>query len=373
MIHFVIGTRAQLFKMAPIMRECQARNLEWRWIYTAQHKDTIQSTLDTFEIKKPDYTLFDWDTEAKTMSKMWYWFGKTLLQLSRGKKILDGYTGKSNIVLTHGDTLTTWWGALLGKLYGCRVMHVESGLRSFNIFKPFPEEINRLITFRLTDIYASPGSWAIDNLRRYKGTKINTLENTQMDVLRFGLERCESADIETPKVKYVVASIHRYENIFSESRFTEIVDRIEDIAKQFRVFLVQHPATKEQLNKLARLRDRLNHNKNIVLLPRLEYLQFIKMVKHSEFVITDGGGNQEELFHLGKPTLIFRNETERQEGLGVTAVISKLDKVIIKEFMRDYKKYSTKPFSKTAHPSTIIVDAIAEYGLSIGGVKVSNA
>lgn len=363
MIHFIIGTRAQLFKMAPIMLECEKRGYQWRWIYTAQHKDTMENTLKTFGLKNADYVLFDWDTEAKTMKKMWYWFGKTILQLGKGKKILNGYVGKKHIVLTHGDTLTTWWGALLGKLNRCNVMHIESGLRSFNLFKPFPEEINRLITFRLSNIYACPGEWAMGNLKKYKGLKINTVENTQMDVLRFGLSRCESADIKIPKEKYVVVSLHRYENIFNEERFSEIIDRTEDIAKSFHVFWVQHPATREQLNKLNNLRKRLENNKHITLLPRLEYLQFIKMIKHSEFVVTDGGGNQEELFHLGKPTLIFRDETERQEGLGITAIVSKLDRDIINNFMRDYKKYKIIPFSRKAQPSQVIADSIAEYGL----------
>lgn len=361
MIHFVIGTRAQLFKMAPIMRECEARGYDWRWVYTAQHKDTMENTLKVFELKPADYVLFDWDSEAKTMSKMWYWFGKTLWQLTKGKRILGGYTGKQHIVLTHGDTLTTWWGALLGKLNRCKVMHVEAGLRSFNLFKPFPEEINRLITFRLSDVYACPGDWAMNNLRNYKGDKINTVENTQMDVLRFGLEHCEKAELDIPKEKYVVASLHRYENIFKQDRFSEIIDRTEDIASKFKVYWVQHPATKEQLNKLPDLKNRLEANKNITLLPRLEYLQFIKMVKHSEFVITDGGGNQEELFHLGKPTLIFRNETERQEGLGVTAVVSKLDPEVIGQFMKDYKQYSIKPFSKKAQPTKLITDYLEKF------------
>ncbi|MGE5327859.1 MAG: UDP-N-acetyl glucosamine 2-epimerase [Thiobacillus sp.] len=361
MIHFVIGTRAQLFKMAPLMRECDKRGYKWRWVYTAQHKDTIENTLKIFELKNPDYVLFDWSTEAKTISNMWYWLLNVVPQLLKGKKILDGYTGKKHVVLTHGDTFTTWWGALLGRLNRCNVMHVESGLRSFNIFKPFPEEINRLITFRLSNIYACPGKWAIDNLNKYKGKKINTIQNTQIDVLRFGLEKCEKTDIEIPKNKYVVASIHRYENIFKEERFAEIIDRIEGIADKFKIYWVQHPATKEQLNKLPKIANRLKTNKNIILLPRLEYLQFIKLVKHSEFVITDGGGNQEELFHLGKPTLLFRNETERQEGLGVTAVISKLEPAVINDFVKNYKKYSIKPFSKKAEPTKVISDYLRLY------------
>lgn len=355
MIHFIVGTRAQLFKMAPIMQECDKQGLRWRWIYTAQHKDTIENTVRVFGIKNPDYTLFNWDTEAKTMRKVWYWFFKSLLQLQKGKKILDGYTGKNNIILTHGDTLTTWWGALLGRLNRCKVMHVEAGLRSFNLLKPFPEEINRLITFRLSDVYACPGDWAVDNLKKYKGEKINTKENTQIDVLRFGLKNCDDAKLDVSLEKpYVVASLHRYENIFKEERFTEIIDRTRDIAKRFHVYWVQHPATKEQLNKLPELKKQLTDNSNITLLPRLEYLQFIKLVKGSEFMITDGGGNQEELYHMGKPTLLFRNETERKEGLGETAVISKLEPGLIEKFTKDYKKYQMKSFIKTAFPSRII-------------------
>ena len=362
MIHFVIGTRAQLFKMAPIMKECDKQGLQWRWVYTAQHKDTIENTTKVFGIKSPDYILFNWDTEAKTMSKVWFWFFKSLLQLRKGKKILDGYTGKSNIVLTHGDTLTTWWGALLGRLNRCKVMHVESGLRSFNLFKPFPEEINRLITFRLSDVYACPGDWAVENLKKYKGEKINTKENTQMDVLRFGLKNCDNAKLDfRVKKPFAVASLHRYENIFKEERFIEIIDRTEDIAKKFHVYWVQHPATKEQLNKLSALKKRLTGNKNVTLLPRLEYLQFIKLVKDSEFVITDGGGNQEELYHMGKPTLLFRNETERKEGLDETAVISKLDKNIINDFLKSYDKYKRPAFQKTAYPSKIIVNYLKDH------------
>lgn len=361
MIHFVIGTRAQLFKLAPIMRECDRRGFEWRWIYTAQHKETISNTLEVFELKQPDYTLFNWESEAKTMSKLWLWLIRSMFSLFKGKKILGGYTGKKHIVLTHGDTITTWWGALLGRLFGCKVMHVESGLRSFNLFKPFPEEIDRLITFRLSNIYACPGQWAVDNLKKYKGEKINTIENTQIDVLRFGLQHCEKASIKIPKSKYVVVSLHRYENIFNITRFGEAIDRTLDIARKFPVYWVQHPATKEQLLKNPKLLSRLEGNKNVTLLSRLEYLEFVKMVKHSEFVVTDGGGNQEELFHLGKPTLIFRDESERLEGLGETAIISKLDPRIINKFIANYKQYIRKPFSRDAKPTQIIVDRLVEF------------
>lgn len=359
MVHFVIGTRAQLFKMAPLMLECGERNIQWRWIYAAQHKETMEQTLRAFGLPDPHYTVFEWSTEANTMSKYFYWFSRLILSLIRGKKILGGYTGKQNILLTHGDTSTTFWGALLGKLYRCKVMHVESGLRSFKIFEPFPEEINRLLTFRLTDIYACPGEWAVENLKKYKGVKLNTGMNTQIDTLHIALKKIEHATIELPKEKFAIASLHRYENIFKEKRLLRVINLLEEISQKMPLLFIQHPATKAQLEKLGYTK-RIERNPYITLLSRLEHLDFIAAIKKAEFVITDGGGNQEELFHIGKPTLIFREATERKEGLGTTAVLSKLDSSIIDDFVEDYKKYQHEPVGDYESPTDIIIDYLEE-------------
>jgi UDP-N-acetylglucosamine 2-epimerase (non-hydrolysing) len=157
-----------------------------------------------------------------------------------------------------------------------------------------------------------------------------------------------------------VASLHRYENIFKEDRFNLIVDRLEQITKKLPIYLVQHPATKEQLEKLPRIKKRIVSNNQIHLLPRLEYLPFIKLVKNSEFVITDGGGNQEELYHMGKPTLLFRDETERQEGIGSTAIISRLDPELIADFLINYRNYRKDPTGNEVSPSKIIADFLQE-------------
>jgi UDP-N-acetylglucosamine 2-epimerase (non-hydrolysing) len=224
--------------------------------------------------------------------------------------------------------------------------------------QPFPEEINRLITFRLANYYACPGGWALKNLKKYKGVKIDTGANTQIDTIHFGFEHADAASIKIPKEKYVVASIHRYENIFKLDRLQTIIDRLEQVGKKFSVYLIQHPATEEQLNKFPELHNRLYNNHKIHMLPRLEYLSFIKMIKYSEFVITDGGGNQEELYYIGKPTLLFRDETERQEGLGSTAVISRLDEKIIADFIDNYKKYEGRPvkWNRQKSPAIIITN-----------------
>jgi len=361
MIHFVIGTRAQLFKLAPVMLECENRGLQWRWIYAAQHADTIDQALSFFGLPRADSKIIEWNSEAKTFGKMWYWLVRVFLKLPQSKRFLNGQTGKSHIVLTHGDTFSTILGALMGKLTGTHVMHVESGLRSHNWRNPFPEEINRIITFRLSSYFACPGEWALNNVKDFKGVKINTFENTQKDVVEYGLKNLHKASLELPNKKYVVLSTHRYENVFNKQRLETILDIAEDVAQKYQLVIPLHPVTKVQLIKLDYL-ERLASNQNIILLPRLEYENYLKLISNSEFVMTDGGGNQEELYHLGIPTLILRNETERNEGLGVTSVLSKLDRGIVNEFVENYTNYIAKPTQIEVSPTSIIVDAIAKFG-----------
>lgn len=366
MVHFVVGTRAQLFKLAPVMLECERRELAWRWVYTAQHQETIQRTIKMFGLPAPDHVVVKWSTEAKSMGRMGVWFLRMLFALPASRTILGRDTGREHVVLTHGDTFTTWLAALMGKLTRTKVMHVESGLRSFNIRKPFPEEINRLVTFRLADYYACPGQWAMSNLGNVKGVKLDTGSNTQVDTLRFGLEHREKAEIELPDSKYVVVSLHRYENIFDRKRFTTIVEELEGIAAEFRVLFIQHPATKLQIDRFG-FRERLERNARIALLPRLEYLPFIKAVRSADFVVTDGGGNQEELSYLGKPTLIFRDETERQEGLGANAVLCGLNHAKIRAFIGDYRAFERAQAIPGHSPSAKIVDFLEERGFGGAG------
>ncbi|MEQ8426283.1 MAG: UDP-N-acetylglucosamine 2-epimerase [Gammaproteobacteria bacterium] len=363
MIHFVVGTRAQIFKMAPVMLECQKRGLEWRWIYVAQHKETIKQTIDTFGLPNPDFTVVNRETEADTPGKYGLWMMQAFWQLLRTRRILAGYTGKKHIVLTHGDTTSTVWGALLGRLGRCHVMHVESGLRSFNIFEPFPEELNRLFTFRLATVFATPGDWAANNVRKHHGIKLNTRQNTQADTIAFGIKNIHKINLDLPGGKYVVVTIHRYENVFNKKRLGFIVAELEKIAEQFKVLFVCHPVTQIQLTKFG-YDNYFKRNKNIEIYQRMEYLPFVKLITHAEFVITDGGGAQEELYQLGVPTLLFRNATERQEGINETAMISKLNPEIIKDFVQNYIQYRKEPRILKDSPSQIIVDFLEDQGFS---------
>jgi UDP-N-acetylglucosamine 2-epimerase (non-hydrolysing) len=359
-IHFVVGTRAQLLKLAPVMVECERRGLEWRWVYTAQHRDTVQQIVETFGLPEPAYVVVKWDTEAKSKASMARWMSRMLMALPRSSRVLARRTGPRNVVVTHGDTFTTWLAALMGRLTRTRVLHVESGLRSFNLREPFPEEINRLITFRLANYYACQDEEAIHNLRRRKGIKFNTHGNTQIDTLRFGIEHSSSIVVDVPDQPFAVATIHRYENIFDADRLRRIVTEIKQIAAGRIVLFIQHPATRIQLEKLGLLGE-LEQAPGVRLLPRLEYLPFIATVRRAEFVISDGGGNQVELYYLGKPTLIFRDDVEQQEGIGDNAVLSRLDPDVIRDFLAGYPSLAREPRLPDTSPTATIVDFLVEH------------
>lgn len=140
-----------------------------------------------------------------------------------------------------------------------------------------------------------------------------------------------------------------------------ILNTISEISRKYKIIFILHPPTENQLKKWKLIQG-LKNNKNIELKTRLNYSNFIKLLQESEFIITDGGSNQEEAFYLGKPCLIMRKTTERQEGLKRNAVISKYDTEIISKFVKNYTKYRKKSFRNLKSPSKIIVQNIIQNG-----------
>jgi UDP-N-acetylglucosamine 2-epimerase (non-hydrolysing) len=157
MIHVVLGTKAQLIKMAPVMRRLREREIQYNYIATGQHRDTMHDMLTEFELPPPDVTLYTGPDITKPF-QMAKWTASILRRCITSRKEIFGQD-KQGIVLVHGDTLSTLLGALAGRLAGLKVGHVESGLRSFHLFDPFPEELTRLLTFRLSHLLFCPGDW----------------------------------------------------------------------------------------------------------------------------------------------------------------------------------------------------------------------
>ena len=343
-IHVIIGTKAQLIKMAPVMIELQNRKIPYNFVFTGQHKETIDELQKDFGIKEPDVILHNGKDIVK-IPQMFFWIIKILLK----KK---DFLNKDDILLTHGDTFSTLLGALMGKRAKAKVAHIESGLRSGKLLHPFPEELTRRLTFRLSDYYFCPGKWAIDNLHKHKGKKINTLSNTLYDSLQLILNK--NSGVKIPDEKYCISSIHRFENIFNKKRLKQIAEILNDTAKDLKMLFILHPPTKNQLEKWDIKMP------NVEFRPRYNYTDFITLLNGSQFIITDGGSNQEEAYYLGKPCLLLRKTTERQEGINKNVLISKYNTRTIENFVKNYnyQRYQGNRLKAKHSPSKIIVDEL---------------
>lgn len=352
-VYFVIGTRAQFIKVAPVLRAMKDQGLPYTLIYTAQHRENIDEILGIYQLPQPDVVMYH-RAEANTKSSFLRWFTTLFIEiLFRTKK----YIPEPGLLFTHGDTFTAWLAALMGKRSGCIVVHIESGCRSFNLLSPFPEEISRLITFAMTDIYLCADEWAINNLKRYGGEKVNMGANTILDGVRYALSFPRDSRFDFEDQPYAVVSIHRFENIFT-TRFTDfILPILKEISESNKLIFTLHPTTRERLRALGKF-DELASCPNIQLHERFGFVDWINICNKAAFVISDGGSNQEELSYLGVPTLLFRNETERQEGLDKNIVVSKFDREIIKQFVENPGKFHTEPAPPDAQPSQAIIQTI---------------
>ena len=227
MIHVVIGTRAQLVKMAPVMVRLRARGIGYRFVHTGQHQATMNEMLHEFGLEQPDIVLHT-GRDIVSLPQMASWTAKILAQcVTRRRRIFGDEPG--GIVLVHGDTFSTLLGALMGRVAGLRVGHVESGLRSFDLFHPFPEEITRLLTFRLSHSLYCPGPWALSNVARHGSERIDTGCNTLRDTLDLALAAERRRD-HVPESAYALVSLHRYENIFKRRRLDLLVRTLEEVA-----------------------------------------------------------------------------------------------------------------------------------------------
>lgn len=359
MIHVVVGTKAQLIKIAPVMAALQRQGVDYNFIFTGQHRETIADLRQNFGIKEPDVVLYH-GKDITSIIQMLFWMSRILLTAVFHRQWIFRKQGKKDIVLVHGDTFSTLLGALMGKMAGKKIGHVESGLRSFKLFHPFPEEITRLLTFYLSDYYFCPGDWAMQNLAKYRGHKINTGANTLLDALGLAKDRLNVCSVKMPEKPFALVSLHRFENIFKQKTFKILIEYLQEISQGMKLLFIMHPPTAAKLEKFG-FHKKMVAAANIELRPRYDYFNFIQLLIGSEFLITDGGSNQEEASYLGKPTLLFRSATERKEGIGANVVVSNYDRKIINEFVANYKQYATLPVRPEKSPTEIIISNITQF------------
>lgn len=345
----LIGTKAQLVKMAPVIQELMKRCLDFKFVLTGQHAETMFDLIESFELRQPDDFIIK-PEETDTKVKVGSWFFRALIEARK-----KNYFSKANIILVHGDTLSTLLGAIVGRLKGSKVAHIEAGLRSFKLFHPFPEEITRLVVSKLAHYFFCPDDWSANNLKHKKHV-YNTGANTILDSYRFALQKHHQQD--TRQETYAVASIHRFENINTNERFNFIMQQIVRASEQVRIKFVLHPVTKNKIN-FGPWKEKLENLPGIILTERMTYVDFTHLLLGARFLITDGGSNQEEASIMGIPCLLMREATERRDGLEDNIVLSKYQAGVIKRFVNEHSdsRWEIKTLPEI-YPSHSIIDTL---------------
>ncbi len=361
-ILIVFGTRPEAIKMAPLVKACQnEQNFETKVCVTAQHREMLDQVLDIFDII-PEYDL--------DLMKA----GQDLYDVTSGvllgmKNILSDF--KPDVILVHGDTATTFAASLAAFYQQIKVGHVEAGLRTGNIYSPWPEEANRQLTTQITAYHFAPTQTSKENLLKenVKETDIAITGNTVIDALFLALNKIKSDQNLEAKIidtiqsqfpsnskfniqnsKFILVTGHRREN-FGQG-FINICESLKTLAQDNPNIEIVYPVHLNP-NVQKPVNEILSNTSNVHLIEPQQYEAFIYMMEKSYFIITDSGGVQEEAPSLGKPVLVMRDTTERPEALeaGTVKLVGTDPEKIINEAQKlldDPSIYET--MSKASNP-----------------------
>ncbi|SDZ33980.1 UDP-N-acetylglucosamine 2-epimerase (non-hydrolysing) [Proteiniborus ethanoligenes] len=307
----VFGTRPEAVKMAPIVKQLKGnKEIDCRVCVTAQHRQMLDQVLDIFKIT-PDYDLNIFK-HGQSLTEI------TSRSIEGLEEVIKEY--KPDVLLVQGDTTTVFAGALAGFYHKVKIGHVEAGLRSHDMYSPYPEEANRKLTGVITDFHFAPTEDSRRNLLNegYPDEKIFITGNTAIDALLqvvsedyvFENELLNSLDYENKKI--ILMTAHRRENIGKPmedifNAINDVVNKNSDVEVIFPIHL--NPKVREIGNRI------FGGNQRIHLMEPLDYEAMANMQAKSYLIVTDSGGLQEEAPTLGKPVLVVRRETERPEGI----------------------------------------------------------
>lgn len=359
----VFGTRPEAIKMAPVVKELEARkNIESIVCVTAQHRAMLDQVLEIFKIR-PDYDL-DIMRPGQTLSYI------TAEVLKGIEEVID--KERPDVVLVHGDTTTALAAALAAFYQQVKIGHVEAGLRTYDKYSPFPEEINRQVIDRVADYLFAPTTASKMNLaeKLNRGQKMFVTGNTAIDALHTTVsEEYDNAVLNwggQANARLILVTVHRRENLGKPMRrifaaIRRIVDEFEDVRVIYPVHL--NPQVKTVAQEI------LGGHERIRLIEPLDVLDFHNFMKRADFIMSDSGGVQEEAPALGKPVLVLRDTTERPEGIAagtLKLVGTDTEKIYhyAKKLLRDADFYRKMAQAKNPYgdgfASKYIVDALLE-------------
>lgn len=361
----VFGTRPEAIKMAPLVLALKNDEFfEVKVCVTAQHREMLDQVLDFFQIQ-PDYDLNVMQT-GQTLH------GLTAKLLEAIKPVFDEF--EPNFVFVHGDTTTTMATSLAAFYSGVEICHVEAGLRTYNIYSPFPEEINRRFTGLLTNYHFAPTATAQKHLlaEGVKPESICVTGNTVIDALFESVEKVESGfasqEIESlksillPDKDLILVTGHRREN--HGQGFENICEALLQISKLDNVQIIYPVHLNPNVKDVVY--EKLFGCDNIKLISPLSYPSFIWLMNRSKLILTDSGGVQEEAPSLGKPVLVMRDTTERPEAVEAGTVIlvgTDKEKIFLncKKLLEDKEHYKTMSMLKNPYGDGKATKRILEF------------
>lgn len=307
----IFGTRPEATKMAPLIKAMdKCDEIEQIVCVTAQHRQMLDQVLEIFDLK-PDYDL-DIMTQRQTLTSI------TTKALTGLEEVMS--EAKPDLVLVHGDTTTTFAGALAAFYSGIKLGHVEAGLRTYDKTQPFPEEMNRVLTGHMADLHFAPTPLAKEHLLKENiseegifitgNTAVDCLKHTIRENFKFELDELNNIDYKNKRV--ITMTAHRRENLGEPLEnicraVLRLVNDYDDIEVVYAVHF--NPAVREVAERI------LGGNDRIHLVDPLDIVNMHNLMNLSYLVMTDSGGLQEEVPSMGKPVLVLRNVTERPEGV----------------------------------------------------------
>ena len=311
----IMGTRPEAIKLIPVYFELKRRGVETVLVSTGQHKEMLQQVFEWFDVVP------DLDLDVMTANQSLAMLTSNIIQK------LDSFfsTQPVDIVLVQGDTTTAFASSLVAFYHKIKVAHVEAGLRTFNKFSPWPEEINRCLISRLADLHFAPTSWSETNLLQegIKQSNIVLTGNTVIDALLYSVEKVKQQNIQPKSLTeffngahaekpIILITGHRRENW--GKGFEDICHAIGTLATQHKDMFFIYPV---HLNPNVKniVHEKLGNLENVILVNPLNYPEFISLMNRCYLILTDSGGVQEEAPSLGKPVVLMRDTTERPEGV----------------------------------------------------------
>jgi UDP-N-acetylglucosamine 2-epimerase (non-hydrolysing) len=363
-LHVFLGTKAQYIKTAPVLRLLDERSVPYRLIDSGQHARISAGMRDDLGLRAPDHVLGG-EHDIDSIPQFLRWSGTLGARLPSGRRLRrDVFGGEGGICVVHGDTPSTLLSAAMARRAGLGVAHLEAGLRSHNVFHPFPEEAIRMVVMRLAHLLFAPDATAVHNLESMgvRGRVVPVSGNTSVDALRSTLGQLAGdgvglgigEDADGP----LVVTMHRVENLHNRRSVERFVELVSNLATRHRVRFVVHGPTRDVIVRTGAV-QRLTAL-GVDLRPLSSHADFIAAVVRAPFVITDGGSIQEECALLGVPTLLWRYRTERPDGLGANVVLSRYDDDVVRQFLADPERLRRKPVPLDTSPAAEIVETLLE-------------